>query len=573
MQLGEKIQLSRKKKGLSQEDLANLLNVSRQAVQKWESGMSLPEINNLVTMSNIFDVSLDFLLKDIPESAIQNDSVNNNIEDQVNNDKTNMVKVKRLDHSRYVAIKVWLIIGCIVGPLINVSSTISTLGAYSALFLIQYAISIPLCVICILVSKRAQKRSDLIALGIFAILLLSGIGGILMLSATDRHFIETNEIVIKTENNNFPKAEENPAPVVEQINYSKKALQTVTSSISIVRSIKADKLLTKSEIIDALENTKKEAESIGNKEQYCEFLANIDDIMAPAKKILKRRTILAFAISASITIALIAAIVVPVTVVSVQQAQREREIQYRNLQNLIGNYTDHSSDNGINELIEKLDGYYDLTSLKEEYRKAQNYYDLTLLTSNYSGSKDDNAIQNKINAVGNYYKNIDLIKSDFTKVKKYVSTVEYNSTVLADDYVTDEVASANRAAITNLYGQANVSRAWDFNKYIATISVPYLVKGVKFTHSDAYFHWYSDSEGNHLDSYIPRPSSIDSDATYYFDTEFNNSKNSLKFLSVLSTNQNKRIDVFRIDLLYWAGSHLNASVYLYALNESYIFRT
>lgn len=64
MELSEKIRLSRKKKAMSQEELANLLNVSRQAVQKWESGASKPEIDKLVQISNLLDVSLDFLLKD-----------------------------------------------------------------------------------------------------------------------------------------------------------------------------------------------------------------------------------------------------------------------------------------------------------------------------------------------------------------------------------------------------------------------------------------------------------------------------------------------------------------------------
>ena len=59
MEHGEKITLARKKKAMSQEDLANLLNVSRQAVQKWESGASIPEVNKLVQISNMLDVSLD----------------------------------------------------------------------------------------------------------------------------------------------------------------------------------------------------------------------------------------------------------------------------------------------------------------------------------------------------------------------------------------------------------------------------------------------------------------------------------------------------------------------------------
>ena len=68
MELGEKIQISRKKKGMSQEDLANVLNVSRQAVQKWESGVSNPELNKVIELGRVLDVSLDWLLGEKDEA-------------------------------------------------------------------------------------------------------------------------------------------------------------------------------------------------------------------------------------------------------------------------------------------------------------------------------------------------------------------------------------------------------------------------------------------------------------------------------------------------------------------------
>jgi transcriptional regulator with XRE-family HTH domain len=64
MELKEKIQILRKDKNLSQEKLADMLNISRQAVQKWEIGETFPDIENLVSLSKIFGVSLDKLLKD-----------------------------------------------------------------------------------------------------------------------------------------------------------------------------------------------------------------------------------------------------------------------------------------------------------------------------------------------------------------------------------------------------------------------------------------------------------------------------------------------------------------------------
>ena len=52
----------RRQAGLSQEELANLLNVTRQAVQKWEAGTSRPDMDNLVSLAEYFKVSLDYLV-------------------------------------------------------------------------------------------------------------------------------------------------------------------------------------------------------------------------------------------------------------------------------------------------------------------------------------------------------------------------------------------------------------------------------------------------------------------------------------------------------------------------------
>lgn len=64
MTFSEKLLLLRKQKGLSQEQLAEMLDVSRQSVSKWEAQQTLPEPSKLILISQIFDVSLDQLLKD-----------------------------------------------------------------------------------------------------------------------------------------------------------------------------------------------------------------------------------------------------------------------------------------------------------------------------------------------------------------------------------------------------------------------------------------------------------------------------------------------------------------------------
>lgn len=64
MELREKLYSLRKKSGLSQEQLAEQLNVSRQAISKWEAGQSIPESDKLLSISNYFNVSLDYLMKE-----------------------------------------------------------------------------------------------------------------------------------------------------------------------------------------------------------------------------------------------------------------------------------------------------------------------------------------------------------------------------------------------------------------------------------------------------------------------------------------------------------------------------
>ncbi len=64
MTLGEKIYALRSEKGLSQEAFGDLLGVSRQSVSKWETDQSLPELEKIVAVSELFGITTDYLLKD-----------------------------------------------------------------------------------------------------------------------------------------------------------------------------------------------------------------------------------------------------------------------------------------------------------------------------------------------------------------------------------------------------------------------------------------------------------------------------------------------------------------------------
>lgn len=73
MILADKIMEERKKNGWSQEELAEKLNVSRQAVSKWESAGSIPDLQKVVQLAALFGVSIDYLLRDdiAPEQSVQ----------------------------------------------------------------------------------------------------------------------------------------------------------------------------------------------------------------------------------------------------------------------------------------------------------------------------------------------------------------------------------------------------------------------------------------------------------------------------------------------------------------------
>lgn len=69
MGFGEKLFQLRKAEGMSQETLAEKLNTSRQAISKWENNQGFPETEKLLMLGNIFNVSMDYLLKDTVEIA------------------------------------------------------------------------------------------------------------------------------------------------------------------------------------------------------------------------------------------------------------------------------------------------------------------------------------------------------------------------------------------------------------------------------------------------------------------------------------------------------------------------
>lgn len=72
MNMADRIQYLRKTKGFSQEELADQVGVSRQAVSKWESEQSTPDIERIIIMSELFEVTTDYILKGIEPAQMTN---------------------------------------------------------------------------------------------------------------------------------------------------------------------------------------------------------------------------------------------------------------------------------------------------------------------------------------------------------------------------------------------------------------------------------------------------------------------------------------------------------------------
>jgi len=79
MSIEENIYKLRKKNNLSQGDLALKMNVSRQSISKWETGLSVPDLNNIIKLSEIFDITVDEIVKD--KNINESKKVNNKLED------------------------------------------------------------------------------------------------------------------------------------------------------------------------------------------------------------------------------------------------------------------------------------------------------------------------------------------------------------------------------------------------------------------------------------------------------------------------------------------------------------
>lgn len=134
MNIGNNISALRKKKGITQEELANELGVSAQAVSKWENNSSCPDVSLLTQIADYFGVSVDALLRE-QEEVIVDKAENNDGNVKSNDDKKNIViKVTQQSGKENIIkvpfkfVKLGLNIGSMFGLDKNVSNKIATMA-------------------------------------------------------------------------------------------------------------------------------------------------------------------------------------------------------------------------------------------------------------------------------------------------------------------------------------------------------------------------------------------------------------------------------------------------------------
>ena len=123
MILADKIIELRKKNGWSQEELAEMLDVSRQSVSKWEGAQSIPDMNRIIRMSEVFGVSTDFLLKDELDMPAERElSVDTPDVRTVSMEEANSFLQYNLSAAKRIAAGVMM---CILSPVILILLSVS----------------------------------------------------------------------------------------------------------------------------------------------------------------------------------------------------------------------------------------------------------------------------------------------------------------------------------------------------------------------------------------------------------------------------------------------------------------
>ena len=282
MLMNDKLLFARKKKGLSVEDFAALLNVEKSEVEGWESGNNVPDIGKLVEISNILDISIDYLVKDT-------NSINEN-----SFKTSDALMPRRLKRKNRIFLEILIIIGGIVSPLVYFFPLYYNVGNYAFWSFSAYVYTIPLCFGACRCIRNASKKSELIGWGIVSMLFLSGFGGLFMILTLNIDFEDYNSRVNKeskkkidkrknSEDNNSKKIideKNNDNDFIKPLNkYSEKCVKLVDYYILKFQNKRCISQHKKEYMLKQLEVLKNEAQNVTNESELTTFNEEFNEII------------------------------------------------------------------------------------------------------------------------------------------------------------------------------------------------------------------------------------------------------------------------------------------------------
>ena len=555
MTLGEKIKIGRKKNNLSKEDFAGILNISLDTVDSIENDEFIPEINKLKEISNVLEISLDYLLKDnVKTSKIENLTKENRVpedkkeEKQINVSKSvekvnhnSIVHEKRIKENKYNVIRIWMIIGTVLTPLVLGSSMIG-LGPYSVIWLAFYGITIPLCVYVLRILKSARSRNDLIEWGILSLFLISIVGGILILILKDEDFeilteeLKLQEINKQKEIERKKKEKENQKELekqreAERINkireeeIKRTILEEEQKELRRQKYIKELQEAGYHEINEAFRKTKKAKVDDSKKQdaykelkilkEKCKEVKSDNDLKSLKKEVknvipkkrLKPKQIVAILITVSTIIIAIAG--------TTGGLYYQTEINYKEVLNNISTYKTDKNQTIENSLNKVLFNYQKSSQIKKEFKTvkecSQNIY---------------------VHIASNWYVSVSNDASDKNReyLYKMVNCVYYNS-----------------------------SNEWNLDYFIKDVCLPRFINNATLSNGSDYLKWTYDDGKNNLITNISSlngSSSIKYSVTYdtgsnklFFNIEFGNY--SFSSFDISNLTFDKATKEFKVDIYFY----------------------
>ena len=120
MIFADKLIEERKRNGWSQEELADKLEVSRQSVSKWESAQSIPDINRILQLADLFGVSTDYLLKDTQTRPGENGEIVESVEDLLDVRRVSMEEANQYlsFQEKFASLVAMAVSLCVLSPVV-----------------------------------------------------------------------------------------------------------------------------------------------------------------------------------------------------------------------------------------------------------------------------------------------------------------------------------------------------------------------------------------------------------------------------------------------------------------------